>query len=65
MAVYDRAVRTVPEAERAPVYDLYLARAHELFGLGKARALCPLLAALSSVSGPGVLVLVLFLCGVP
>ena len=38
MAVYDRAVRTVPEAERAPVYDLYLARAHELFGLGKARA---------------------------
>ena len=37
MAVYDRAVRTVPEAERAAVYDLYLARAHELFGLGKAR----------------------------
>jgi pre-mRNA-splicing factor SYF1 len=38
MEVYDRAVRTVPEAERGAVYDLYLARAHEFFGLGKARA---------------------------
>ena len=40
MEVYDRAVRTVPEAERASVYDLYLARAHEFFGLGKVGARC-------------------------
>jgi pre-mRNA-splicing factor SYF1 len=37
MEVYDRAVRTVPEAERLPVYDLYLARASESFGIGKVR----------------------------
>ncbi len=35
MEVYDRAVRTVPQADRLAIYDLYLARAHEFFGLGK------------------------------
>jgi pre-mRNA-splicing factor SYF1 len=39
MEVYEKAVRTVPEAERMAVYDLYLARAHEFFGLGKVRSL--------------------------
>ncbi|CAL8465590.1 g5126 [Coccomyxa elongata] len=37
MEVYDRAVRTVPQADRLAIYDLYLARAHEFFGLGKVR----------------------------
>ncbi len=35
MEVYNKAVKIVPEAERLSVYDLYLARAHEFFGLGK------------------------------
>ena len=35
MEVYDKAVRTVPVKERLSVYELYLARAHEYFGLGK------------------------------
>ena len=35
MEVYDKAVKTVPVAERLTVYELYLARAHEYFGLGK------------------------------
>ena len=38
MEVYDKAVKTVPQADRLAVYDLYLARAHEFFGLGKVRA---------------------------
>eukprot|EP00884_Botryococcus_braunii_P003276 jgi/Botrbrau1/1294/Bobra.0063s0011.1 len=37
MEVYDLAVRTIPEKERLPVYDLYLARASESFGIGKVR----------------------------
>ncbi|CAK0786535.1 hypothetical protein CVIRNUC_009748 [Coccomyxa viridis] len=37
MEVYDRAVKTVPLKERLTVYELYLARAHEYFGLGKVR----------------------------
>lgn len=39
MEVYDRAVRTLPEPERLAVYELYLAKASEFFGIGKA---CPL-----------------------
>ena len=35
MDVYDKAVKTVPVTERLTVYELYLARAHEYFGLGK------------------------------
>lgn len=35
MEVYDKAVKTVPVKERLSVYELYLARAHEYFGLGK------------------------------
>ena len=35
MAVYEQAVRTVPQAERLPLYDQYLARATEIFGVGK------------------------------
>ena len=35
MEVYDKAVKTVPVTERLTVYELYLARAHEYFGLGK------------------------------
>ena len=37
MEVYDLAVRTVPRELRLPLYDLYLARASEFFGLGKVR----------------------------
>ncbi len=37
MEVYDRAVRTLPEPERLAVYELYLAKASEFFGIGKAR----------------------------
>ncbi len=35
MEVYDRAVRTVPEPERLAIYELYLAKASEFFGIGK------------------------------
>ena len=35
--VYARAVRLVPKAERMAVYDLYLAKASEFFGIGKVR----------------------------
>lgn len=42
MEVYDRAVRTVPLPERYAVYEVYLARAQEFFGLGKVHLdLCP------------------------
>ena len=37
MEVYDRAVRTVPSAQRLAVYNLYLARASEFFGIAKVR----------------------------
>jgi len=37
MDVYDRAVRTLPEPERLAVYELYLAKASEFFGIKKAR----------------------------
>ena len=37
MAVYDAAVRKVPEGERRRVYEIYLARASEFFGVGKVR----------------------------
>ncbi|KAK9815714.1 hypothetical protein WJX72_008451 [[Myrmecia] bisecta] len=37
MEVYDKAVRTVPEAERLGVYELYISRATEFFGVGKVR----------------------------
>jgi len=42
MEVYDRAVRTVPVPERFAVYELYLARAQEFFGLGKVRLIIDL-----------------------
>lgn len=35
MGVYEQAVRTVPLKERFPLYELYLARASEFFGVGK------------------------------
>lgn len=38
MQVYDQAVRTVPVAERLPIYDVYLKRASDFFGIGKVRA---------------------------
>lgn len=41
MDVYDRAVRTVPEPERLAIYELYLAKASEFFGIGKARRAQP------------------------
>lgn len=37
MEVYDRAVRTVIDKERLEVYNLYLARATQFFGVGKVR----------------------------
>ena len=33
--MYDAAVKKVPEKERLGVYDIYIARASELFGIGK------------------------------
>ena len=35
MEVYDKAIKIVPVTERLTVYELYLARAHEVFGIGK------------------------------
>ena len=35
MAVYEQAVRTVPVAERLPLYEQYIKRASEIFGVGK------------------------------
>lgn len=35
MEVYDKAVRTVPQNLRLEIYDLYLARASEFFGIAK------------------------------
>lgn len=37
MAVYDAAVKKVPETDRPAVYEVYLARASEFFGVGKVR----------------------------
>lgn len=37
MEVYDHAVRTVPQAERLPIYEQYLARAEKDFGISKTR----------------------------
>lgn len=36
--IYDAAVKKVPEKERLSVYDVYVARASEFFGIGKVRA---------------------------
>jgi hypothetical protein len=35
MEVYERAARAVPRAERLAIYDLYVARASDFFGVGK------------------------------
>jgi len=35
MEVYDKAVQVVPQNQRLPIYDLYLARASEFFGIAK------------------------------
>lgn len=35
MEVYDKAIQTVPQNERLAVYDLYLARASDFFGIAK------------------------------
>ena len=37
MEVYDRAVRSVEDKDRFEVYNLYLARATQFFGVGKVR----------------------------
>ncbi|KAI7844217.1 hypothetical protein COHA_002351 [Chlorella ohadii] len=37
MQIYDSAVKKVPEKERLSVYDVYVARASEFFGIGKVR----------------------------
>jgi hypothetical protein len=33
--VYERATRGVPQDQRMAVYDVYLAKASEFFGIGK------------------------------
>lgn len=38
MAVYEQATRTVPVAERLPLYEQYIKRASEIFGVGKVGA---------------------------
>lgn len=45
MDVYDRAVRTVPRELRLDIYDLYLARASEFFGIAKVRLAAAAIAA--------------------
>ena len=35
MEVYDAAVRTVPPEERLEVYNLFVSRASQFFGVGK------------------------------
>ncbi|KAL4450099.1 hypothetical protein ABPG77_010768 [Micractinium sp. CCAP 211/92] len=37
MQIYDQAVKKVPESERLALYDIYIARASEFFGIGKVR----------------------------
>lgn len=37
LQVYDQAVKKVPEKERLSVYDIYVSRASEFFGIGKVR----------------------------
>lgn len=37
MEVYQRAARNVPKKERLAIYDLYLSKASEFFGVGKLR----------------------------
>lgn len=41
--IYDQAVKKVPERERLGLYDIYIARASEFFGIGKvgSGSLCP------------------------
>lgn len=36
--IYSRAAAAVPKSERMAVYDMYLAKAQEFFGIGKVRA---------------------------
>lgn len=38
MEVYDKAIQTVPQSDRLSVYDLYLARASDFFGIAKVRS---------------------------
>jgi len=38
LQVYDKAVRTVPEDARLPIYDRYLKRASTFFGIAKVRS---------------------------
>eukprot|EP00200_Dunaliella_tertiolecta_P010820 CAMPEP_0202386768 /NCGR_PEP_ID=MMETSP1127-20130417/68372_1 /ASSEMBLY_ACC=CAM_ASM_000462 /TAXON_ID=3047 /ORGANISM="Dunaliella tertiolecta, Strain CCMP1320" /LENGTH=927 /DNA_ID=CAMNT_0048987473 /DNA_START=101 /DNA_END=2884 /DNA_ORIENTATION=- len=37
MEVYERASKSVPKAERMSIYDIYIAKASEFFGIGKVR----------------------------
>eukprot|EP00192_Tetraselmis_astigmatica_P009541 CAMPEP_0117678744 /NCGR_PEP_ID=MMETSP0804-20121206/17458_1 /TAXON_ID=1074897 /ORGANISM="Tetraselmis astigmatica, Strain CCMP880" /LENGTH=902 /DNA_ID=CAMNT_0005488147 /DNA_START=252 /DNA_END=2960 /DNA_ORIENTATION=+ len=37
MAIYERASKRVPQAERLSIYDIYIRRASEFFGIGKVR----------------------------
>jgi len=37
MAIYERAAKRVPEADRLPIYDTYINRASDFFGIGKVR----------------------------
>ena len=37
MEVYERGARAVPKKERLTIYDIYVSRAAEFFGIGKVR----------------------------
>lgn len=37
MDIYERATRAVPKPERAQVYDIYVTRASDFFGIAKVR----------------------------
>lgn len=39
MAVYDRATKAVPDTEKMTIYEIYIARAAEFFGVPKTRSI--------------------------
>lgn len=37
MAIYEQAAKTVPKNERLEVYDIYIQKASDFYGIGKVR----------------------------
>lgn len=38
MAIYEQAAKTVPKNERLEVYDIYIQKASDFYGIGKVGA---------------------------